>query len=36
MAAVRNRSTRIIAATNDSDFKNLETTSDRYPAALAL
>jgi hypothetical protein len=35
MATVRYGSTRIVAATNHSDFKRLKTTSDRYPAALA-
>ena len=35
MAAVQNRSTRIIAETNRNNFKTLKTTSDRYPTALA-
>lgn len=35
MATVRNRSTRMIAATNVSDFKALIRTSDRFPTALA-
>ena len=35
MAPGANASTRIIAATNRSHFKALETTSDRYPAAPA-
>lgn len=35
MATGENASTRIIAATNRSDFNILKTTSDRYPIALA-
>ena len=35
MAPGADAPTRIIAATNRSDFNALKTTSDRYPAALA-